>query len=339
MKPNFSSRQKKIRRLMEEKGIDALLLSGHNDIYYYTGYSGLKEDRISMVLPRRGKPRLIVSTLESEAGVKYPNTVLIDSIKDFMNELKGFERLGFDEKQMNVLLFKELGKTKIMLEPFGKSLEIPRMTKDAWEIDQIRKAIRITGKVFESLPPFAGRSEAGISNEIDIMFRKHGVPNAFESIVSSGRQSAFVHHKPNERIVKSKDVVLVDIGCRVNGYCSDIGRTFCRKSGKRERKIYEDIKGIHNGIADSIRAGVLYRDIEKVHRELFKKKGFDVLHAFGHGVGLSVHDPTGDVLKENMVITVEPGIYIKNIGGFRIEDMVLVKRGKARLLSDSITSE
>jgi Xaa-Pro aminopeptidase len=336
MKPNFSARQKKIKKLMKEKGIDALLVSNNDDIYYYTGYSGLREDRIFMVLPQDGKPKLIVTPLENEAKAKYSNTVFIDSIKDFMKELKGFERLGFDEKQINVLLFRILKKSKLKLKPFGKSLEIPRITKDPWEIEQTKKAVKITGKVFESLPPLTGKSEIQISNEIDILFRKHGVTNAFENIVSSGPQGAYVHHRPNERIVKKKDVVLIDIGCRFKGYCSDIGRTFCRNSGKRERKIYGDVKGIHNEIADNIRPGVLYRDIENIQKKLFKKNGYKVTHSFGHGVGLSFHDPIGNILKENMILTVEPGIYIKNIGGFRIEDMVLVKKGKALSLSGSI---
>jgi len=339
MGPDFSKRQGKIRKLMEEKGIDVLLLSGQEDIYYYTGYSGLREDRLFLILPFNDKPKLIATPLESEARLRYRNTILIDSVKDFMTEFKGYEKIGFDEKQLNVLLFKEMEKLKAKLEPFGKSLEIPRTTKDAYEIRQIREAIRITGKVFGSLPPLSGKTEARISNEIDILFRKHGVDNAFENIVSSGPQGFYVHHKPNERTLKKKDVVLIDIGCRSNGYCSDIGRTFCRRSGKRERKIYGDLKAIHDGIVDFIRAGISYSEVEDLQKTLFSKNGYKVIHSFGHGVGLTVHDPTGDVLKENMVLTVEPGIYIKNMGGFRIEDMVLVKKGKALMLSDSITSE
>lgn len=336
MKPDFIARQKKLRRLMKNKGVDALLISNHDDIYYYTGYLGMKEDRIFLLFPQDEQPKMIVTPLESEAKVKYPNTVIIDSIKDFKKELGGFEKLGYDEKEMNVLLFKELEKLKITLKPFGKFLGTPRITKDAWEVEQIKKAISITKSVFESLGPLAGKSEIKISNEIDILFRKRGVENAFENIISSGPQGAYVHHKPNERVVKRNDIVLIDIGCRVNRYCSDIARVFCRKFGKREKKIYEHAKEIHDEIIDSIRAGVRYKDIENLQKRFFKRKGYEMFHSFGHSVGLSVHDPTPEVLKENMIITVEPGIYIKNIGGFRIEDMVLVKRGKARVLSSSI---
>lgn len=336
MGPNFPTRQRTLRKLMEKKRIDALLLSNHNDIYYYTGYFGLKEDRIFLVFPQDDKPRLIVTPLENEAKVKYRNTVFIERIKDFMKEVEGYKRLGYDEKQMNVLLFKALGKAKIKLKPFGKSLEIPRITKDPWEIGQIKKAIRITKKVFESMKPLTGKSEIEIANEIDIQFRKHGVPNAFENIVSSGPQGAYVHHKPNKRTVKRNDVVLIDIGCKFNGYCSDIARMFCKKFGKKERMIYEEAKEIHREIADNIRAGVRYMDIENIQKRFFRKKGYELIHGFGHGVGLSVHDPVGNILKKNMILTVEPGIYIKNMGGFRIEDMVLVKNGKARLLSGSI---
>ncbi len=339
MRPDFSKRQKKLQELMKEKNVDAVLLTNNDDIYYYTGYRGLAEDRIFAVSPADGKPKLIVTPLENEAIIKYRNTVFIDSVKDFIKELKGYRRLGYDEKQLSAVLFSELGKLKIKLRPFGKFLEIPRMVKDAYEIEQIKKAIKITGKIFENIGNnLVGKSESQIANKIDIEFRKHGVANAFESIVSSGPQGAYVHHRPNERVVRSGDMVLVDIGCKVNGYCSDIARMFCKRWGSKEKQIYEDVKEIHDEIAGNIRVNVAYMDIEKLHRKLFKKKGYRVVHGFGHGVGLSVHDPVGKTLKENMVLTVEPGIYIKNRGGFRIEDMVLVKRGKSQILSGFIPS-
>ncbi len=339
MRPDFSRRQKTLRKLMEERGVDAVFLSNHDDIYYYTGYLGLREDRIFLLFPRDEEPKLIVTPLENEAKVKYPNTIFIGRVKDFMKELKVYKKVGYDEKEMNVLLFKELEKLGVRLEAFGKFLEIPRITKDPYEIEQIRKAIEITGKVFEHIEgKLVGKSEIEIANEIDIQFRRHGVDNAFESIVASGKQSAFIHHKPNERIVRKSDPVLVDIGCRVNGYCSDLTRMFFERLGKKERGIYEDVKEIRDEIIDSIRVGVMYKDVENIQKKLFRKKGYKVVHYFGHGVGLSVHDPVGDVLKENMVLTVEPGVYVKNIGGFRIEDMVLVKRGKSVLLSESIPS-
>jgi Xaa-Pro aminopeptidase len=337
MRPNFTRRRKKLKNLMDKKGIDAVLTSNHNDIFYYTGYTGLKEDRIFMLFPAGGKPKLIVSSLENEADLKYQNVAYIDRIRDFLEQVKPFKKLGYDEKYLNVLLFKELNKLKLKLEPAGKMLEIPRMVKEAYEIDQVKKAVRITKRVFEKIGSrVTGKKESEISNEIDIEFRKHGVPSAFESIVSSGPQAAFVHHQPNERVVKRNEGVLVDIGCRFNMYCSDIGRVFFKKLDGKKRKIYEDAKHTHNEVIESVRAGVKYREVGKIQEKLFKSKGYRVFHNFGHGVGLSVHDPVSNILNKNEILTVEPGIYVKNVGGFRIEDMVLVKKGKAEVMSKSI---
>lgn len=337
MKPNFAKRRKKLRNLMGEKGLDAVLTSNHGDIFYYTGYAGLREDRIFMVFPADGEPKLIVTPLENEAPLKYKNAVFMNNVKDFLDQVKSFRKLGYDEKYLSVLLFKGIDKLNVKLEPVGKMLGIPRIVKEANEIDQIKRAISITKKVFgKTGSGMIGKSEKEISNEIDIGFRKQGVTNAFENIVSSGPQGVFVHHKPNERVIKKKDSVLIDIGCRFNMYCSDIARVFFKKLDNKKRKIYEDVKIIHNEIIDNIRAGAKYKDIESLQEKLFESKGYRVFHNFGHDVGLSVQDPVSNILNKNEVLTVEPGIYIKNLGGFRIEDMVLVKKGKAEVLSKSI---
>ncbi len=337
MRFNFAKRRKELRNLMEKKRIDAVLTSNQNDIFYYTGYTGLKEDRIFMVFPADGKPKLIVTPLENEAAVKYTDVVFISEIKDFMDQLRHFRKLGYDEKYLNALLFRELQKLNVRLEPVGKMLGIPRIVKEDSEISQLRKAISITKKVLEKTGGGAyGKTEKRISEEIDIEFRKHGVTNAFDNIVSSGPQGAFIHHQPNERVLKKKDSVLIDIGCRFNMYCSDIARVFFKRLDARKRKVYEDAKSIHGEIIDGVRAGVKYRDIESLQEKLFESKGYRVFHNFGHGVGLSVHDPISNILNKNEILTVEPGIYIKNVGGFRIEDMVLVKKGKAEVLSKSV---
>lgn len=337
MKPNFAMRRKKIRNLMGKKGIDAIITSNHNDIFYYTGYSGLKEDSIFLIIPMDGDPKVIVTSLENEAGKKYKNVVFMNEIKDFMDQLKGFRKIGYDEKSLKVILYKEMEKLKAGLEPVGKMMEIPRMVKEPHEIDEIRKAVRITGKVFSRAGNLEGKKETDVANWIDIEFRKEGVVNSFESIVSSGLQSAFVHHKPNGKVIKRGEGVLMDIGCRFGMYCSDLTRMFFPgRMGKKQKEAYEDVKEIHNALIDSMEAGETCKEIEKLQDRLFRKKGYRVFHNFGHGVGLSVHDPTGNVLNRNMVLTVEPGIYLKNYGGFRIEDMILIKKGKAELLSGSI---
>jgi len=333
MKPDFQKRQKRLAELMKKKNVEAVLTSDKNDIYYYTGYLGFKDDAIFMLFPADRKPKIIATLLESEIKTVYPHVMFIKKFEDLFKIVRPYRTIGFDERKMNVLLYKKLKKLKLSLKPFEKFIKMQRVVKDEYEMDQIKKAIRVTKKAFKYVEGrFTGKSEIEIAEMIDMFFKKHHVENAFENIVSSGEQSSFVHHKPNEKIVKSCEHVLVDIGCKSNGYCSDLTRVFGRLTGKK-KAVFEDVKEIHDVIFDNIASGVSIEAIERLQEKLFRKKGYKVCHSFGHSVGLDVHDPMPDTLKENMVMTIEPGIYIKGIGGFRIENMILIKKNKAEMLS------
>jgi Xaa-Pro aminopeptidase len=337
MKPDFAKRRKNLKKLMEKTGIDAIMTSNPNEVLYYTGYSGLKEDRIFMIFPLDGKPKLAVSSLENEADKLYPDVIYMKETRDFIEYLKRYKTIGYDERVINILIYQELNKLKARLEPVTAMLEAQRIVKDAYEIEQLRKAAEMSGRTLAKVSErLAGRSEKAISDALEIEYRKLGAEGAFEPIVCAGSNTQFVHHRPSAKIIKAKDMVMIDTGCRFNGYCSDITRLFFRKLDARHRKVYEDVKQIREELITEIRAGVAYKDIEALHNALFRKKGYGVTHSFGHGVGLSIHEPAGDKLKENTVITVEPGIYIKNFAGFRIEDIVLVKKGKADVLSKTI---
>jgi Xaa-Pro aminopeptidase len=321
---------------MEKNNLDCVLISSANDVYYYTGCLGLREDKFLLLFPRDSNPLFLVSPLSKEVKERYPNTVFIWKHKDILDHFESYKRVGYDEFNLTANLFLRLNKLKVRLKPFGKFIKEPRMTKDSWEIEQIRKAIKITGKVLTKVSRnLVGRSEIEIANAIDIEFRKNMVLNAFETIVSSGKQTPFVHHKPNERVTKAKDLVLIDLGCKVNGYCSDITRMFCKTLKDREKQIYEDAKAIQKEIIENIKPGLTVKEIDSIQKNLFRRKGYKVTHSFGHGVGLSVHETIEDELKENMVMTVEAGVYTETIG-IRIEDMVLVKKRKTEVLSDSI---
>lgn len=337
MGPDFRKRQSGIKSLMKAEGLDAVFTSAHSDIFYYTGYSGLREDRTFMIIPYHGNPILIATPLESETEVRYPNTVIMEDTKDFIDQLKPFKTLGYDEKFLNVIIFKEMQKAGITLKPAGEMFEKPRIIKDSYEIEQIRKSIGIAEKVFEKVGNSpAGKSEIEVSNEIGIEMRKNGIIESFDSIVSSGKQSFFVHHKPNGRIIGKQDHVLIDIGCKYNGYCCDLTRVFFRKLDKKRKKAYEDVKHIHDSLAERMVEGETTDAISDLQERLFAGCGHEVVHGFGHGVGLTVHEPLGKTLKKNMVVTVEPGIYVKSLGGFRIENMVLIGKGKSEILSRSV---
>jgi len=337
LKPDFAKRGKALKKMMAEKDLDAVMTSSQNEILYYTGYIGLKDDRLFMIFPLDGRPKLAVSPLSNEAKKFYPEIVYMEKFADVLACLKPYKAVGYDERAVSIMVYQELNKLKIRLQPATDALEALRIAKDAYEIEQIRKAAAITGKVLASVSErLVGRSEKEIADALEIGYRKMGTESAYDSIVCAGSNTQFVHHAPAAKIVGGKDAVMIDTAAKVNGYCCDVTRIFFRRMDAKRRKLYEDVKHIKDEITGIIKAGAACKDIEDFYRSLLRKKGYPVVHSFGHGVGLSVHEPTGDVLKENAVITIEPGVYIKNFAGFRVEDTVVVKKGKADVLSGMI---
>jgi Xaa-Pro aminopeptidase len=338
MKPDFGSRQKKLSGLMSSKNIDAIITSDINDVLYYTGYAGLKDDRIFMLFPAGGKPKLLVSLLENDAALKYPHVGYMKETNDFISQLRRFKTIGYDERSLSLLLFHEMKKKlKAKLEPVSKIMEAPRVLKDEYEIEQMKQAIKLTGKALQRVCGFLwGNSEKRIADAIEIEYRKTGVSEAFESIVCTGKQAAYIHHRPDQAVAKAGMPMLIDTGCRVNGYCSDITRMFFSRLGPKQKKIYGDIREIHDELIAGARAGVTYKELEELQKRMFARKGYRVMHGLGHGLGLSVHESCGEMLAENTVMTIEPGVYIKGFGGFRLEDVILIKKKRTEILSKDI---
>lgn len=330
--PDFFGRQRSLFRLMERKKLESVLVTDPHDIYYYTGYEPSSD--ASLIFQTKSKPRLFVSMLDNESeGLKTAEVSFSKKKGQILKILKNYKKLGYDENHLNAYVFSRLEKSKINLKPSSELIKEPRLVKDEWEIEQIRKAVKITENVLKNVKnKMTGKSEIDVAKEVSIQFSKNFVDNAFETIVASGTNSSFVHHKPGKRVIRKNDLIIVDLGARYNGYCSDMTRTFCSNPGKRERGIYQNVLEIQEKIIDRVRNGVELEKLQKTHESLLKKKGYKQFHSFGHSVGLSVHEQIPKILKKNMVITVEPGIYIKNFGGCRIEDMILIKKNKAEIL-------
>ncbi len=331
--PDFQERIEKLRVLMERKKLNACLLSSRNDILYYTG----RDIGDSCFLLVSGeKPVMFVTSLSNEVRpTKEFNAVFMKGLHEVAKRLGKFRRVGFDEYGTSYSTFSELKKAKTSLIPSASVIKEPRMAKDEWELEQITKAAHIARKALSSLGDIAGKSEREVSGLISSSFRKVDARESFETIVASGRHSAFIHHKPDRIRVKRKDLAIVDAGALYNNYCSDMTRTFCGNPGPRERAIMENISHIQGELIDMASQGTKYEDIQKKYGQLLKRKGYRVMHSFGHGIGLGVHErpAKGDTLKEGMVITVEPGAYVRNFGGCRIEDMLVIRKGKARILT------
>jgi len=342
MRMGFTNRIKKLQKLMLNGKVNKLLVTDRNDIYYYTGYRMLGDDAGFFVIDPAPKPKLFVSPLSNEAEkLKGIDVFTIRKMKSLANILKpGW--VGYDEHGLNSYLFLKLKKLGVRLKPESGLIKEPREIKEAWEIEQIKNAIKITKKVIENIDikNIIGKSETQVAKDVGSELIRLGADNSFETIVSSGRDSYFIHHVPGKRKIKRGDLVIIDLGARFNSYCSDITRTLCLNPGKEERSLISDVRELQGEILEKIRNGIRdgirFEEVLGFYKKIMRSRKYEVFHGFGHGVGLSVHEMIKGKLKQGMVLTVEPGVYIRNLGGCRIEDMILIKKNGIKVLSGSI---
>ena len=210
--------------------------------------------------------------------------------------------------------------------------------KSSDEIAKLRMAAYFTQKVLQAalLRIKPGVAEREIAEEIDYQMKTLGLESAFDTIVASGENGALPHAVPSERKFVLGDMITIDLGCKYQEYCGDMTRTVALGSISDDyRKIYETVKNAQSAGAESVYDGIICRNVDAASRSVIQAAGFGeyFIHGTGHGVGTQVHEfprvnASGEtVLKNHMVITVEPGIYIKNIGGVRIEDTMVVGGG------------
>lgn len=325
----LSGRVKRLERLVKEKGLEAVVVTDKNDIFYYTGF---KPSESGFLVVGR-EPKLFVSQLDNEAlRVSGARVVFYRRLIDIAKFLEG-KAVGFDEGDLNAEIFGRL-RRKVKLRKAGEIIKRPRLAKEPGEVEKIKKAVKVVGEVFGELE-ILGRRESDVEKQVLMGLLERGSGPAFRPLVASGSNAYFVHHRPGVRKIGKGDLVIVDMGARWSGYCSDITRMFCRKPGRREVKLMEDVKEMQARIIDRIEVGVKFREIQDYYRRLMDKKGYKVRHGFGHSVGLSVHEGFREV-EAGMVMAVEPGVYIKGFGGCRVEDMVLVKKRGAEILSKGV---
>lgn len=230
----------------------------------------------------------------------------------------------------------------------SRVLKLERAVKKPFELESIKKACEITEKAIHSIiKDFKkGVTESDIKTKLESQMLSLGADEiAFETIVAFGANSAVPHHQTGETELEENSVILIDTGCKINGYCSDITRTFF--FGAPDEKFlsyYDSVLKANIKAIEDIREGMTTDKADNIARALLKDKGLDkyFTHSLGHGVGLEIHEfPTlsprqSEVLKEGMVFTIEPGVYLDGEFGIRIEDTVVLEQGRVkRLFTDS----
>ncbi len=340
---DFAKRQKHLMKEMKENSIDSLILSDRKDIYYHTGFMALDGDFAFLIFRQSSKPALFVHSVSNRAeNLKTANPKFVKDVYGMIKQTKFTGTLGFDEKSLTVSSFMEISKNlkgHRLKKPCSEMIKSQRTVKDEDEIREMKKASKMTEKIISQVRNYMkGKKETEVANRIRMNILKNGAGDSFESIVASGKNSAFIHYIPGKRIITPTDLVIIDMGIVSNNYCSDMTRTFCFKSGQKGRTLHENILEIQNILIDNIHDGVKVDDLNKIYEKEMKKKKYQIQHGWGHSIGLDVHDPGFKEFKKGMVVTVEPGAYIKGFGGCRIEDMVLVGKNKSEKITKSESS-
>ncbi len=253
------------------------------------------------------------------------------------------ENVGFEENFVTYADYKDLlQRYRVNLTETENIIEGQRVIKEEREIKYIERACELTDKCFEHLKSFIkiGMTEKEIAFEIERFYRLNGADGvSFEPIVASGHNSSMPHAIPGNRKIKDGDLILIDMGCKYKGYCSDMTRMiFVNYMEDEYKEPYEICLRNNEEAEKEVRDGQSLKAITQNSNNDLKANGYIPLHALGHGVGLDVHEEPffGIVyeqqLKENMVVAVEPGVYRTGQYGIRIEDTVLVgKLGITRL--------
>jgi Xaa-Pro aminopeptidase len=346
-------RLRKLRKSIAEKGLDALLVSQPDNLRYLAGFTGS-----GWLLISGRNAILAVDFLYVEQAMEESPDFEIVRIKQELHDWLpglvldlGWHKLGFEANVISYDAHRKLGEAittkRINLElvPTTGIVEQLRSVKEPEELIPITKAVELADAALEQAKAIIrpGVTEKEAAWEIEKNLRQkgsEGVP--FEIIVASGPNSALPHARPTERIICSGEPVLIDMGARINGYCSDLSRTlFLGRANKTFQEIYSIVLKAQATAIEGTKSEMAASAADQLARSVIEQAGYGEAfgHGLGHGVGLAVHEfprlgvTSSDSLADGMVFTIEPGIYLAGQGGVRIEDMVVLENGKARVLT------
>ncbi len=330
-----------LRKSLAASSIDAALITSGVNIRYYSGFTS--SDGIFLVTQKNAY--LVTDfryTIQAKAQTKglceVAETIFteqLDYIRKFL-EADGCKRVAFEDGYLTVNSFRAYEAMPVEWVPFGTEISLPRMYKSADEVVSLQAAQSIADKSFTE---WLGRIGAGMSEleataELNYVCAKNGSEApSFDPIIAAGPNGAMPHAVPGTRKMQKGDLVTADFGCMVNGYHSDMTRTFAIGAIDNEsREIYEIVKTAQQMALNALKSGIHGKALDAVARDFITSKGHGEHfgHGLGHGVGLEIHEPprasflSNDTLLSGMTITVEPGIYVEGKCGVRIEDCCVV---------------
>jgi Xaa-Pro aminopeptidase len=338
----------------ERCAVDCLLVTNLTNVRWLTGFTGsngwavLRPD--GLVLGTDGRYRDRAADELAAAGVVAD--VVVGFTRPELHErmveaLAGFDRVGAEANHLSHSAWTTLA-ASVPLVPADGHVEAARRRKDAGEIARIARAASIASDALARVVPLLvdEPTETEVRDELDHVMRRLGAQGpSYDTIVAAGTQhAARPHHEPARRRIVEGDTVVIDVGALVDGYHSDMTRSFVvGEADGKQREVYDVVLAAqHAGLA-AVSAGVAARDVDAACRQVCVEAGYGdwYMHSAGHGVGLLIHEdpfhaPTSSQqLVEGDVVTVEPGLYRSGFGGFRVEDLVVVTATGSRNLTDS----
>jgi len=351
MNKYFKKRVNDLQKSIMGKGYDAFLIYNRADTLYFTGFNGsssytLITNNTNYFITDFRYIEYATNNIQGFKIIRQSNDIFEDIRK--IIEKKNIKKIAI-ESNLPLNLFQKLKKTlsKTQLIPAGNLIESQRILKDESEIENIQKAASIADKVLGKIKTILKTdiTEKETVRQIRWIADELGSEeDSFSPIVASGNNSSLPHHKPSNKKIQKGDSIILDLGCVIKGYHSDMTRTvFIDKVSRKMEKVYKIVLQAQESAIKEVKAGKKCSEIDKVARDIISSYGYGKYfgHGLGHGVGLEIQEPPSlnitskYVLKEGMIITIEPGIYIPGCGGVRIEDLVLVTKTDARILSKS----
>ena len=354
MSLNTANRLKRLHQSLAKKELDAIFVSQPENRYYLSGFDG--SAGYLLITP---KNTILATDFRYIEQVKaqapdYQIFQISGKATDWFPKLvaeQNLSRLGFEAGDITFNLYQQLSESLntanagLQLVPVDGLVESLRAIKEPEEIELIAKAVEITDKAFEYIEGVIriGMTEMEVAWELEKFHREHGSqPLPFDIIVASGPNSALPHARPSQRQIGSGEPIVIDMGARVGGYCSDFTRTLCLGvPDDTFKKVYDAVLGAQLAAIALIKEGMSGEEADSFARTVIEEAGYAEAfgHSLGHGVGLAPHEQprlgpnSSEKLESGMVFSIEPGIYLPGWGGVRIEDLVVLEKGEIRVLS------
>lgn len=354
----FEARIRKLRERLTKEKVNAVLVSDVSNIAYLSGFTNFsKEEREAYIFIGKDFGYIITDGRYSEVIQRQVSHLTLferghkKTIVNLFKKHENVKHLGVEEDNLTVAEHKAIKKHFKKLKHFevGKL----RSIKEKWEIEKIKRSCEVGDLAFQHIlgKLRVGVTEKQIAQELEKFIREKGAEFSFPAIVAFGKNTSIPHHQTGNTKLTENDkfILLLDFGVKYENYCSDTTRTiFFGKPTDKQKRIYETVLAAQQKAVDFVNAGIKsgktirVSEVDKAARDYIVSKGYPtILHSVGHGIGLEVHEhpnlspKSKDILREGMVFSIEPGIYLPDFGGVRIEDLFVLENNGLRQITHS----